>query len=75
MARFTSFLSVAWQDYADLSRDKLLGSGVIYHLLCHLAESLQPIRSLSRDWRAELNILIRLKTCHMTRYGPVLLHA
>ena len=27
--------------------DKVLGSGLIYNLLCHLAESLQPTRNLS----------------------------
>ena len=42
VVRFTPFLSVAWQDYADLGRDKLLGSRLNYHILCHLAQSLQP---------------------------------
>ena len=52
-----------------LSRDKLLGSRLIYHLLCHLAESLQTIRNLRRDQWVEQNNLIRLKMYHMTRYG------
>ena len=43
---------------------------LIYHLLCRLAEPLQTIRNLSRDQRAELNNLIRLKACHVTRYDP-----